>query len=140
MDIDFVVTITGKELPRLLASLSKASLKVSREKVSFPEKAGYNILTFKDKKSSHSVDIILSKERLKRRPGSILSIPTFYQTPEELILSKLRTIKVTLEPERSMKDKLDIKSILNLAEVNLREVRRSAARETTLDLLKEIIK
>lgn len=139
MDIDFIVSVTERELPRLLSSLTKAGLKVNREKISTTIKAGYNILTFKDKKSSHSVDIILSRERLKRRHGSILKIPTYYQTPEELILSKLRVIKVTLEPERAMKDKQDIKSILNLAEVNLREVRKLAAGETTLDLLKEII-
>ncbi len=139
MDIDFIVSITERELPRLLTSLAKAGLKVNREKVNATIKAGYNILGFKDTRSSHSVDIILSKQRLHRRPGSILKIPTYYQTPEELILSKLRMIKVTLEPERAMKDKQDIKSILAVTEVDLAEVSKSAAGETTLNVLKEII-
>lgn len=139
MDIDLIIYVSERELPRLLTSLAKAGLEVNREKTNTTIKAGYNILDFKDTKSSHSVDIILSKERLNRRPGSILEIPTYYQTPEELILSKLRMIKVTLEPERAMKDKQDIKSILNAWKVNLREVRNRAARESTLDLLKEII-
>ncbi len=140
MDIDFIISVKERELPRLLTSLTKAGLKVNREKVNTTIKSGYNILNFKDTKSSHSVDIILSKRRLTRRQGSILKIPTYYQTPEELILSKLRMIKVTLQPERAMKDKQDIKSILTIAEVNLGEVRKSAAEETTLNLLKQIIK
>ncbi len=140
MDIDFIISITERELPRLLISLTKAGLQVNREKVNTTIKAGYNILDFKDTKSPHSVDIILTKEKLYRRPGSILKIPTFYQTPEELILSKLRMIKVTMEPERALKDKQDIKSILSSEEVNLSEVRSKAAGESTLDLLKELMK
>ncbi len=139
MDIDFIISIAKGELPRLLTSLTKAGLEVNREKINTTIKAGYNILRFKDTKSSYTVDVILSKEKLNRRSGSILEIPTFYQTPEELILSKLRMIKVTIEPERAMKDKQDIKSILNEEEVNLREVKNKASRETTLNLLQELI-
>lgn len=139
MDIDFIISVTERELPRLLKSLTKAGLEINREKVKTTIKAGDNIRDFKDTKSPHSVDIILSKEKLNRKLGSILKIPTFYQTPEELILSKLRMIKVTIEPERAMKDKQDIKSILNEEEVNLSVIRNKAAGESTLDILKEIM-
>ena len=140
MDVDVVMKVAREDLPRLLASLAKAGLQVNEAGVYTAMKAGYNILTFKDRRSPHSLDIILSRRRLRRRPGRILGLPTYYQTAEELILSKLRMIKVTVEPERAMKDKQDVKSILNFTEVDLKEVRRSADKETTLDLLEQILK
>ncbi len=139
MDIDIVLRVSGKEFPRLFNSLAKAKLEVHPEKVNTSLKAGYNILSFKDSKSSHSVDIILSKKSLQRKPGSILDLRTYYQTPEDLILSKLRMIKVTIEPERAMKDRQDIKTILRTTKVNLKDIRSSASRETTLELLKELL-
>ncbi len=138
-DIDFVLRIQQKEISRLLISMTKSGLEANRTKVTLALKAGYRILTFRDKKSSNTIDIILSRGKLSRRPGSILGLPTHYQAPEELILAKLRMMKATMNPERSMKDKQDIRAILNFTKVNLDAVKRKAKRETTIGMLMTIL-
>ncbi len=138
-DIDLVVRIPRRDLPKLLSTITKLGLQANHNHVNAALKAGYNILTFKDKKSSNTLDIILTRGKLTRKRGSTLGIPTYYQTPEALILAKLRMIKATINPEKSQKDKEDIKGILDYAEVNLDAVKQKARRETTLDLLLRIL-
>lgn len=140
MDIDVVLRLPRKDLSRLLASLAKAGLAVETERVDTALKAGFRILTFEDTKTPHNVDIILSERKLRRRRGSILGMPTYYQTPEELILTKLHMVKATVDPGRAAKDKQDIRSIIHFTKVKLEAVKRSAEKETTLELLRELLR
>jgi hypothetical protein len=84
------------------------------------------------------VDIILSKEKLTKKRGTVLGLPTYYQTPENLILAKLRMIRATLPRERAQKDVEDVKAILKFTKVNLKAVRQQAEKEGTIKILKEI--
>lgn len=140
MDVDVVLRLRGKGISRLLASLAKAGLEVDREKARIGLKAGFRILTFKDTHTPHSVDIILSGHKLRRRLGSIIGIPTYYQTPEELILTKLRMIKATIDPERVMKDRQDVKSIIRFTKTQIERIREEAKRESTLDILEDLLR
>jgi hypothetical protein len=79
--------------------------------------------------------MIFTDERLDRKAGSILGAHTYYQTAESLILSKLRVIKATLQPERAATDRQDVKAILKAAHVNLASLRRRARSQSTLELL-----
>src|SRR5712692_3641837 len=139
-DIDLIVRIPRRELPNLLSTITKLGLQVNQKQVNAALKAGYNVLTFKDKKSSNTLDIILTRGKLTRKRGSNLGIPTYYQTPEALILAKLRMIKATIGPEKSQKDKQDIRGIIEYTEVDLDAVKQKARREATLDLLLRILR
>ena len=68
-----------------------------------------------------------------------IDLKTFYQTPEGLIISKLRMIKATFPKERSLKDKDDIKAILRYTEVNMKALERQAQKENTLAILEELM-
>jgi len=85
-----------------------------------------------------SVYLILTKEPLEKKPCTILDQPTYIQTPESLILTKLRTIKTTQDPARSAKDKNDIQSILKYTRVDTEKVKQREEKETTLHILKII--
>jgi hypothetical protein len=57
-------------------------------------------------------------------------LKAYFQTPEDLVLAKLR--------ERAQKDVEDIKAILKFARVNLEAVRRQAEKEGTIKILENI--
>jgi hypothetical protein len=101
-------------------------------------KSGYNIATFRDSKSPLTVDIIFSREKLAKKRGMVLGLPTYYQKPENLVLAKLRMIRATVPRERAQKDVDDVKAILKFARVNLEAIRRQAEKEGTIKILKEI--
>ena len=141
IDADIMVRITQKEVQnRLVKPLKKAQVQVDEKKISEAFKSGYKIITFKDKRTPFTIDIILSNKRLGKEAGTAFGLPTFFQTPEELILAKLRMIKVTLPPERSQKDRDDIKSILRHTKANIKTIERQAQKETTFTLFKELTK
>ncbi|MGA3108944.1 MAG: hypothetical protein ABSD99_05730, partial [Candidatus Bathyarchaeia archaeon] len=96
------------------------------------------IATFEDKKSPHTLDIIFTEQPLERRGGLILGLPTYYQTPESLILSKLRMLKGTIHAERAATDREDIKAILNATKINLNSLRKRASSEHTSRILDEL--
>jgi len=50
--------------------------------------------------------------RLEKKAGTILGLPTFYQTTEGLILAKLRMIKATIPERESLEDEDHVKAIL----------------------------
>jgi len=79
-----------------------------------------------------------SKEKLKKKAGTILDLPTFFQTPEELILAKLRMIKATAPREKASKDEDDIKAILEFNKVNMSTIKRQARKNSTLSILETI--
>jgi hypothetical protein len=138
MDIDIVVKISRKELQTLAAVLKKTEIHVNEAKIKKAFESGYRIITLKDKKTPFTVDIILSDKKLEKKAGTILGLPTFYQTPEGLILSKLRMIKATVPKERAIKDMEDIKAILKYTKVNMRVLKRRARKEKILTMLEEL--
>ena len=76
------------------------------------------------------MDNTISEKSPKLKAGMIFGLPTFYQTPEELILAKLRMIKATIPRERALKDEDDIKAILKFTKVNINTIKKRA-KETT---------
>lgn len=110
-------------------------MKADPVKIRHQLKTGYNVVSFVDTRSPYRADFIFEKGRLKRRKGSLIGLDTFYQPPEQLILAKLRMIKATLAPEKSLKDKNDIVEILAHTKVNIQSIRRIAKKETTLETL-----
>jgi len=134
-DVDVVVAVSGREWrDKLVSALRDAGLVVDERKMDAALKSGYGIVTFKDSKSPLTVDIIFSREKLKKRAGSVLGLRTFYQTPEELILAKLRMIKATVPRERALKDEEDVRAILKFTKVNVKVVKEQAKRENTLSI------
>lgn len=139
IDVDVLVKVSEKELETsLVAALRKAGMQVNERRIKEVLKSGYRILTFRDKKSSFTLDIILSGKRLRKRGGTILGLPTFYQVPEDLILAKLRMIKATVPMERAQKDRDDVKAILRESRVNLNAIKRRARKENTFKILEEL--
>lgn len=139
-DVDVVVAVRGKEWrTKLVLALKQADLVVDNKSIDDALKSGYRIVTLKDEKSPLTVDIILSDKKLEKKSGKILGLPTFYQTPEELILAKLRMIKVTVPQERTLKDVDDVKAILKFSKVNLEVIKEKAKKDNTTKILEKII-
>ena len=139
IDVDIVVKVSEKELETsLIAPLRKAGMQVNERKIKDAFKSGYKIITFKDKRSPFTLDIILSDKKLRKQSGTILGLSTFYQIPEDLILAKLRMIKATIPRERAQKDKEDVKAILRESRVNVDSLKRHAREENTLNILEEL--
>jgi hypothetical protein len=137
MDIDIVVKVTRENLQaQLIKPLRKAEIRVNSERIQEAIKSGFKIITLQDKKSPFTLDIILSESKLQKKAGTILDLPTFYQTPEELILSKLRMIKATVPKKRALKD--DVRAILRYTKVDVKAIKRQARRESTLSIFESI--
>lgn len=139
LDVDIVVRVTEENIQTFVAQIRKAGIEADEHNIHEAFKSGYRIVTLKDKKTPFTVDIILSTKKLEKRSGTILGLPTFYQTPEALILSKLRMIKATMPRERNLKDRDDVRAILKYSKVNMDTLRRQARRESTISTLEELI-
>jgi len=140
VDIDVVVRVSAKsQRVMLVSALRQAGLRVDDKKIDAAMKSDYRIATFSNSESPYSVDIILSLgTRLEKRAGAIAGLPTFYQTPEDLILAKLRMIKVTVPRERAVKDEEDVRAILRFAVVDVDSVRKRAKQEDTLSIFESL--
>lgn len=139
VDVDVVVAVVGSEWRgKLVSALRQAGLIVEEKKIDDALKSGYDVITFRDAKSPLTVDIILSREKLAKKRGVILGLPSYYQKPEDLVLAKLRMIRATVPRERAQKDLEDVKAILKFTKVNLEAVRRKAEKEGTLQILENI--
>lgn len=140
MDLDVVVKVTQEGVQRkLVSALKQVGLQVDEEKIDAAIESGYGMATFEDSKSPYSVDVMFSQGKLEKRVGTIVDLPTFYQSPEDLILAKLRMIRVTVPRERALKDVDDVRAILRFAEVDIGTVKEGARRNNTLSILEEII-
>ena len=138
MDVDIVVKVTEENIQTFAAQLRKAGIQANAQNIHEAFKSGYKIITLKDKNTPFSIDIILSDKKLEKKPGTILGLPTFYQTPEALILSKLRMIKATIPKERTLKDKDDVRAILRYTKINMNTLKRRARIESTVSILEEL--
>jgi hypothetical protein len=140
LDVDIVVKATrGKPQTPLTSALKKAGMQVNEHKIQEAFASGFRIVTFQDRKTPFTLDIIFSDKRLEKRAGTILGLPTFYQTPEGLILSKLRMIKATIPRERALKDEDDVRAILRFTEVDMKILKRRARKDSTLSMLETIV-
>jgi hypothetical protein len=139
-DADVVVKISRKGThTELVEALRKAGLQADDEKIQASLESGYRIVTFKDRKTPFTLDIILSSKKLEKKTGTILGLSTFYQKPEELILAKLRMIKATISKGKGLKDENDVKAILKFTEVDIKTVKRRAQKNNTSSILEAII-
>lgn len=138
-DIDFIVKVNPKNLSSFLRPLQKAGLDLDVRHIQTQLKTGYNVVTVPDRFSPYDADFIIRPTGpLPRKPGTLKGVRAFYQTPEDLILSKLRMIKATVSEERAANDKADIQGVLANTRVNRRKIIQAAKRETTLDIFTAI--
>ena len=140
LDADFIIHIPSKHTARFLRGLENADVKVDLRKALRQLKAGYNVITVGDKLSPHTADLILVESSPDRKKGTVLGAETFFQSPESLILAKLRMIKATLPVERSFKDREDIRQILSNTKVNRRKLLGLAEEQNTATVLRELLK
>jgi len=140
MDIDIVVKIARENLQsQLVKPLMTAEILLDQRKILKAIESSYKIVTLRDKKSRYTMDIILSETKLEKRSATITGLPSFVQTPEDLVLSKLRMIKATVSKDKTQKDRGDIKAILKHTKLKLKALRREAQRQSTLALLDELM-
>jgi len=142
MDADVIVRISpvGRSRGEFVSALKEAGVKAEERKIDTAFESRLKIATFRNGRSPFTLDAIFSGRKLNKRPGTILSMPTFYQIPEELILAKLRMIKATVPMERAFKDKEDVKAILKFTEVDLNVLKRKARRGNVLSILGDILR
>ena len=139
MDVDVVVRIDSEDVEaRLVPMLREAGLQDNGRRIDAALRSGFQIVTFRDSRSPFSVDVILSRERLEKRAGTVLGHPTFYQAPEGLILAKLRMIKATVPWDRALKDEDDVRAILRFTEVDIDGVRGRARTDSTISIFENI--
>jgi hypothetical protein len=138
VDIDFIISFSAKDLPKFVAAMQAAELRADKKRIQKQLESGYTVVSLPDKKSQYRADFIIRQRgRLERRAGSVLGIPAYYQTPEALILAKLRMIKATVSSQRRAQDRDDITAILTNSKVNIRKIRLRAKRESTLQIYDE---
>jgi len=140
MDIDIVFKASRDDLhTKLVPTLRKAGLRGDEKRIDAALKSGFRIATFSDRRSPFTVDIILSSRKLEKKAGTILGLPTFYQTPEELIRAKLRMIKATIPRERASKDEDDVRAIMRFSRVSMDILKRRAQKDGTLSILEPLV-
>jgi hypothetical protein len=140
VDVDVVVAVAEvKHRVRLVEALKRAGLVVDERELDGALKSGYRIATFRDSKTAYSVDVMFSDKKLEKRAGTVAGLRCFYQTPEELVLAKLRMIKATKPRERAVKDVEDVKAILKFTKVNVEVVRKQAKKDSTLSVFVGLI-
>ncbi len=139
-DVDIVVQVSRKNADKLIEALRKAQIQMNKRKIAQAIDSDYRIITVEDGKTALRLDIIFSETKLKKKPGTIMGLHSFYQTPEELVLAKLRMIKVTLPAERALKDKNDVNAILEHTRIDVEAVEKQAKKESTLYIFQELQK
>jgi hypothetical protein len=139
VDVDVVVAVAeAEQRVRLVEALKRVGLVVDEREIDRALESGYKIATFRDGKTAYSVDVIFSDKKLEKRAGTVAGLPCFYQTPEELILAKLRMIKATKPRERALKDEEDVRAILKFTRVNVGTVKRQAEKDSTLSIFESL--
>ena len=139
LDADFVVYISSRETTKFFRGMEKVDVRVDLEKIRQLLKSGYNVVTVADKLSPYTADLILVKNPPERKKGTLVGVKTYFQSPESLILAKLRMIKATIPRERSQKDRDDVRAILAYTRVNKRRILEQARQEGTIEIFLEIL-
>ncbi len=140
LDVDFIVQLSEDELDLFLDKLARFGLRVDKDRIKRQLRTGYNILGLEDKRSYNRADFIIQTAgRLERRRGRALGLRSYYQSPEHLILAKLRMIKATRPAERSFKDREDIRQILAYVKVKKRKLLHLARQQGTAEIFKAIL-
>jgi len=134
-----VVYITPRETIRFFHGIEGVGVKVNIQKIRRQLKSGYNVITVSDRLSPHTADLILIKSPPVRKRGTVQGVKAYFQSPESLILAKLRMVKATLPRERSLKDRDDIRAILANTKVSKRKILDRARREGTSEIFREIL-
>ena len=139
-DVDVIIAAASQSdfKAKIISALAQAGLEVDDRKIETALTSGYRIATFKDKTAPYTVDVILSDGRLDKKAGKIDKTIAYFQSPEGLIAAKLRMIKATLPPERSAKDKEDVKAVLAFTKVNIAAVKKRAQMDDTLEIFEAL--
>ena len=116
--------------------MEEAGAKADLQKIRRQLKSRYNVITVADRISPHTADLILVREPPERRKGTVQGVKTYFQSPESLILAKLRMIKATIPRERSQTDQDDVRAIMSNTKVDRRRIIDAARRETTLKIFR----
>jgi hypothetical protein len=139
-DVDVVVAVSGLDVKDKVASaLRWAGLDVDERKLDSALTSGYRIASFRDKATPYTLDVIFVDDALRKRAGTVDSVSTFFQPPEDLILAKLRMIRATVPRERAVKDEDDVKAILAFTKVDVDAVKKQAKKDKTLEVLEGLI-
>lgn len=139
MDVDIIVTASNKYRKHLVKALREIGLVVSEEDFERALSTGYNIVSMDDSLSPFTVDLILLEGPMDRIPCTLFGEPTFLQTSENLVRAKLRMIKATIDPEKSAKDKEDVRAILRYSSLDMGRVRDYALMDNTSEILDSLL-
>ena len=139
-DVDVIIAVANRSdfKTKIVSALEHAGLEVENRKIETALTSGYRIATFKDKKAPYTADVIPSNGKLNKKAAKIDNANSYFQSPEGLIAAKLRMIKATLPPERSAKDKEDVKAVLAFTKVNVTAVKKQAQKDNTLEILETL--
>jgi hypothetical protein len=139
-DVDVLIAVADEAdfESKVGLALNQAGLEVDQRKIETALTSGYDIASFKNRTGPYTVDVILSTGKLDKTSGKIDGVATCFQSPEGLVAAKLRMIKATLPPERSVKDKEDVKSILAFTKVNLGAIKKQAQKDKTLEIFEAL--
>jgi len=139
-DVDVIIAVTNRAdfKAKIISALEQAGLEVDDRKIETALTSGYSIATLKDKTGPYTLDVILLDGKLDKKPGRIDGTNVYFQSPECLIAAKLRMIKATLPPERSSKDKEDVKAVLAFTNVNVTAVKKQAKKDNTLEIFEAL--
>jgi hypothetical protein len=139
-DVDVIVAVSGEaDVPdKVAGALRHAGLEVDERRIGMALESGYRIASFKDKASPYTLDVIFV-DALRKNAGTVAGLTTFFQAPDDLVLAKLRMIKVTKPRSRAVKDEEDVKAILEFTEVDLEAVKKQAERDGTLAILEQLV-
>jgi len=84
-DIDVVINCRQKDLLKLADELTRAGLDVTPTTLGGCWKSDCAIATINDSRGPHVLDLIFTEEKLLRRAGRIVDLPTYYESAESLI-------------------------------------------------------
>jgi hypothetical protein len=139
-DVDVVVAVSGVDVKGKVAStLRHAGLEADEGKLDAALASGYRMASFRDKATPYTLDVIFLDGALRKRAGTVAGVRAFFQTPEDLVLAKLRMIKATVPRARAVKDEEDVKAVLAFTKVDLDAVKKQAKKDKTLAVLEGLI-
>jgi hypothetical protein len=138
-DVDVVVGVSGENVKgKVVSALRRAGLDVDERKLDSALTSGSRIASFRDKATPYTFDVIFLDGAFRKRAGTVDSVNTFFQAPEDLVLAKLRMIRATVPRERAVKDE-EVKVILTFTKVDVEAVKKQAKKDKTLAILEGLI-